>query len=75
MLVRLHTANRASIEKVRSLVNTILKMERGGPRKIQMMVARQVLFKSLTAEDGEVANEKDLNHFLEEMMPLVQNKG
>ena len=67
--------NRASIEKVRSLVNTVLKMERGGPRKIQMMVARQVLFDSLIAEDGEVANEKDLNHFLEEMMPLVQNKG
>ena len=67
--------NRASIEKVRSLVNTVLKMESGGPRKIQMMVARQVLFDSLTPEDGEVANEKDLNHFLEEMMPLVQNKG
>ncbi len=66
---------RASIEKVKSLVNAVLKIEKGGPRKIQMLVARQMLFQSLIKEDETETTDKDLNHFLEEMMPLVENKG
>ena len=40
-----------------------------------MLVARQMLFHSLTKEDDLEATEVELNHFLEEMMPLVQNRG
>ena len=66
---------RAALEKVRSLVSTVLKIEKGGPRKIHMLVARQMIFESLTKEDDLEATDVELNHFLEEMMPLVQNRG
>ena len=64
---------RASIEKLRCLVQTVLKIEKGGARAVQMKVARQMLFESLTKEENSDATDKDLEHFLEEMMPLVQN--
>ena len=66
---------RVVIEKVCNLVSTILKIEKGGHRKIEMLVARQILFHSLTKEDDLEATDVELNHFLEEMMPLVQNRG
>ena len=66
---------KASIEKFWSLVSRVLKVEKGGPRKIQMLVARQMVFESLTRENNTVVTEKDLTHFLEELMPLVQSKG
>ena len=47
---------RASIEKIRSLVRTVLKVESGGPCRVQMQVARQTLFESLTKEDKMEAN-------------------
>ena len=65
---------RASIEKIRSLVRKVLKVENGGLRRVQMQVARQILFESLTKEDKMEAIDKDLDHFLEELMPLVQNR-
>lgn len=40
-----------------------------------MLVARHMLFESFTKDKELVATYKDLNLFLEEMMPLVQNKG
>lgn len=67
--------SRAAIEKVRRLVSTVLKIDKGGPRKVQMLVARQMLFDSLVLEDGRVTGETELHNFLEELMPLVQNKG
>ena len=66
---------RANLEKVRNLVSAVLTIEKGGPQKIQMLVARQMLFESLTKEDELEATEVELNHFLENLMPLVQNKG
>ena len=67
--------SRDAIEKVKKLVSTILKIEKEGPRKIQMLVARQMIFQSFTKEDVKVTGDKQLNNFLEKLLALVQNKG
>ena len=55
-------------------VSTLFKIDKGGPQKIQMLVARQMLFHSLTKDDDLEATDIELNQFLEEMTPLVQNR-
>ena len=67
--------SRAAIERLRKLVGTFLNYNRGsGPRKIQMLVARQLLMDSLTTDQTESMGEIELNNFLEELIPLVQNQ-
>ena len=67
--------SRAAIERLRKLVGTFLNYNRdSGPRKIQMLVARQLLMDSLTTDHTESMGEIELNNFLEELIPLVQNQ-
>lgn len=67
--------SRAAIERLKKLVSTFLTFNKGsGPRKIQMLVARKLLMDSLTMEQNEPVIEGDINNFLEELIPLVQNQ-
>ena len=67
--------SRASIERLRKLFGTFLNYNRGsGPRKLQMLLARQLLMDSLTTDQTESMGEIELNNFLEELIPLVQNQ-
>ena len=67
--------SRAAIERLRKLVGTFLNYNTGsGPRKLQMLVARQLLMDSLTTDVNESMGEIELNNFLEELIPLVQNQ-
>ena len=68
--------SRAAIERLKKLVSTFLTFNKGsGPRKLQMLVARKLVVESLTTEQNDlIVNEGDLNNFLEELIPLVQNQ-
>lgn len=67
--------SRVEIEKMRKLVRTVLRVDRGsGPRKVQMMVARQIMVDSLSLNRDSEMRETEFHNFLEELMPLVQNQ-
>lgn len=67
--------SRAAVERLKKLVSTFLKFNKGsGPRKLQMLIARKLLMESLTSENTGEFSERDLNNFLEELIPLIQNQ-
>ena len=45
-----------------------------GPRKIQMITARHLLLRSLINDQDCIKEDQELENFLEELMPLVQNQ-
>ena len=67
--------SRAFIDKLKKMVSTFLKFNRGsGPRKLQMLIARKLLMESLTSEISGEVTDRDLNNFLEELIPLIENQ-
>lgn len=71
--------SRVAIEKVRQLVRQVLKANiTCGPRKMQMIVARELLLDSLMlrqiGEKVRSLGDAELNNILEELMPIVQNQ-
>lgn len=67
--------SRAAIERIRKLVSSVLQMDRNnGPRRVQMIVARQLLVNAILGQKNKEMGETELNNILEEMIPLVQNQ-
>ena len=67
--------SRAAIERLKKLVSTCLKFNKdSGPRKLQMLIARKLLMESLTTENSGECSERNLNSFLEELIPLIENQ-
>ena len=65
----------ASIERLKQLVSTFLKFNRGsGPQKLQMLIARKLLIESITSKQSKKVSDRDLNTFLEELIPLIENQ-
>lgn len=67
--------SRITIEKVKTLVRSIVQVDRNsGPKRVQMLVARQLLLDALTNDENKDITDIELNHLLEEMLPLVQTQ-
>ena len=67
--------SRAAIERIRKMVNTILRVDRhNGPRRVQMIVARQILVDAIIGSEEVQMGETELSNVLEEMIPLVQTQ-
>ena len=66
---------RANIAKIRKLVSSILAVDHNsGPRKIQMITARELLLQSFINEQDCIKEDWELQNFLEELMPLIENQ-
>lgn len=67
--------SRASIERIRKMVSNILSVDKNnGPRRVQMMVARQLLVDAIVGTSKRKIGDIELSNILEEMIPLIQNK-
>lgn len=70
--------SKMSIENTRLLVERAVKADKNaGPRKVQMMIARDLISSTLTKPDrlpNEVVGDLELGKFLDELIPLVQNR-
>lgn len=67
------------IDKTKQLVSKMLKADRSaGPRKIQMGVAKEMIFSTIVEENTEdnasMVGEVELSNFLEELVPLVESQ-
>lgn len=66
---------RATIERIRKMVANALKVDKNsGPRRVQMILARQMLVDAIVGPNKTKMGEVELTHILEEMIPLVQNQ-
>ena len=67
--------SRAAIQKIRHLVSSTLRVDKNnGPRRVQMIVARQLLVDAIVGKESADMGEIELGNILEEMIPLVQNQ-
>ena len=67
--------SRAAIQKIRELVSLVLWVDRNnGPRRVQIIVARQLLVDAIISKESGDMGEAELSNILEEMIPLVQNQ-
>lgn len=70
--------SKRSIENTRLLVERAVRADKNaGPRKVQMMIARDLISSTLTKPDrlpDEVVGDLELGNFLDELIPLVQNR-
>lgn len=71
--------SQAMIEKTKHLVAKVVGVDRSaGPRKIQMNVAKEMIFSALvddgTNDHGKAIGDVELTNFLEELVPLVENQ-
>ena len=67
--------SRAAVERIRKMVATVMRVDRQhGPRKVQMIVARQLLVDAIVGQNEQSFGESELSNILEEMIPLVQTQ-
>lgn len=70
--------NRASIQRTRSLVDKVVALDKAaGPRKVQMSIAKELIMATMLKEDraqNDTVGDLELSNFLEEIVPLVENR-
>ena len=67
--------SRATIQKIRKVVSSGVRGDRNnGPRRVQMIVARQLLVDAIVGKEKGDMGEIELSNILEEIIPLVQNQ-
>lgn len=69
----------AMIENTKLIVSKMLQVDRtAGPRKIQMNVAKEMIFSTMVEEGAKdqtnIVGDVELYNFLEELVPLVENQ-
>ena len=69
---------RASIQNIKAFVARAVDIDHNaGPRKVQMIVAREVVLRAFTNEDkaqGEFMTERDLQEMSQELQSLINVK-
>ncbi|MCO5552305.1 hypothetical protein L7F22_005816 [Adiantum nelumboides] len=67
--------SRVAIERIRKMVRNVINVDKNnGLRRVQMIVARQLLLDDIIGNEERHMGDCELSNILEEMIPLIQNQ-